>query len=130
MVPHPDVFARERAYEPFLRLCNSVMLTTRQVADHWRLHPQSVHNMRQLGTGPAFVRIGGSVRYRLSEILAHELYGQDGPLTLERVSLALATMPGLKAEMRRRIEEHLKAALGQEIAPAGEICDWSGGSDR
>lgn len=115
MLPLPKEMTEHPALRPLVRLCQSVLLTTEEVAKHWRYAPQSVHNMRRLKSGPAYVKIGGAVRYRLSEIMHHELHGHRGPITLDRVSLALSTMPGPKREMREQIEAHLQKTFGVQL---------------
>lgn len=104
------------AYEPVLRLCSTVLLRANEVAKHYRYDLQHVHNMRARGKGPPWVKLGGegAVRYRLSELLAWEIHGQRGAWTFDRVSLALATMPGMTPEMRRKIEAHLRTVLDGE----------------
>lgn len=39
------------------------MLSTRQVATRLGVHPRTVEAMRAAGTGPAWTRIGGVIRY-------------------------------------------------------------------
>lgn len=116
MLPTLNSLTLDPSYEPFLRLTDGLLLKTEEAARHLRYNIQSMHNMRQLGTGPAFVKLpGGAIRYRHSEILAYELYGHGGGLTLDRVALALATCPGLKPEMRVKIEDHLKSVLCERV---------------
>lgn len=114
---HAEQPAVHPAYEPLLRACHPLLLKSEEIAKHWRYHVQSVHNMRRLGTGPAYLRIGNAVRYRLSEIMRHEIAGHSGPLTMGRISLALATLPGLEPEQRRMIEAHLQATLEGPAGP-------------
>lgn len=112
MLHLPHNLSIDPSYAPFLALSESVLLTTEEVAKHWRLSKQHVHNMRRLGTGPSWLKLAsGSVRYRHSEVLAWELYGHGGGLTLPRISAALATMPGLKPADREKIEAHLNSVL-------------------
>ncbi|WP_068459003.1 helix-turn-helix transcriptional regulator [Hyphomicrobium sulfonivorans] len=112
MLITPHNLSVDPAFRPFLDLIEGVMLRTEEVAAHWRYSVQSVHNMRRLGTGPAFVRLpGGAIRYRLSEIMACELYGHGGGLTLDRVALALASCPDLRPAQRQAIENHLRSVL-------------------
>jgi len=112
MLKAPHNLSLHPSFRPFLDLVEGVMLRTEEVAAHWRYNVQSVHNMRRLGTGPAFVRLrGGAIRYRLSEILACELYGHGGGLTMDRVALALASCPDLRQPQRDAIEAHLRSVL-------------------
>lgn len=104
MLPAP----RSELFAPLLSLADAVLLTTAEVAKHLRYSEQHLHNMRRTGTGIAWLKLpGGAVRYHLSEVLAWQLHGQCGIVTLERVSAALGTMPGLKPEARAAIDAHL-----------------------
>lgn len=112
MLAVPHKLVADETYRPFLALTDALYLTTEEVARHWRYNTQSVSNMRRAGTGPAFVKLpGGAIRYRHSEVIAHELYGHGGGLTLDRVAAALATVPGLPLVVRDSIEAHLRAVL-------------------
>ena len=46
----------------------SDMLTTQEVADRIRVHPVTLARWRAAGTGPAFVRVGRSIRYPAAEL--------------------------------------------------------------
>jgi len=112
----PHNLSVDPSFAPFLALTESALLKTDELAKHWRYTEQHLHNMRRLRTGPAWLKLpGGAVRYRLSDILAYELYGHGGGLTLDRVALALATCPGLKPAQREAIEQHLKSVLCERV---------------
>jgi hypothetical protein len=117
MIAAPHNLAVDPAFRPFLDLLEAQFLLSDELARRWRYHPQSVHNMRRLGTGPAFVKLpGGAIRYRVSEVLAYELYGHGGGLTMDRVAVALATCPGLAPAARDKIESHLRSVLCVKVA--------------
>lgn len=64
--------------------------------------------MRRVKRGLPFVKLpGGAVRYPLSELLAWQLHSRCETITLERIAIVLATMPGLKPEARAAILAHL-----------------------
>jgi predicted DNA-binding transcriptional regulator AlpA len=116
VLPVPHTLSLDPSYEPFLRLTDGLLLRTEEVAKHLRYGVQSLHNMRRARTGPAWVKLpGGAIRYRHSEILAYELYGHGGGLTLDRVAVALATCPDLKPAQREKIEAHLKRVLCERV---------------
>lgn len=50
----------------------SIFLSEKEVAARWKFHPGSLSNMRSEGRGPRYAKIGNTVRYRLSDIVAHE----------------------------------------------------------
>jgi predicted site-specific integrase-resolvase len=47
-------------------------LHTVEVADRWKISPRTLERWRWLGIGPAYVRVGGRVIYRLDVIEAYE----------------------------------------------------------
>ncbi|MEX2519631.1 MAG: helix-turn-helix domain-containing protein [Paracoccaceae bacterium] len=49
-----------------------LFLREHELARRWRKSTRSLQRWRVDGTGPAFVRIGGSIRYRLDDVLAYE----------------------------------------------------------
>ena len=48
------------------------LLTSAELAERWGVHPRHPANLRLAGRGPAYVRLGSNVRYRLSEVIRHE----------------------------------------------------------
>jgi excisionase family DNA binding protein len=46
----------------------SQLLTTAEAATYMRLKPQTLAKWRSHGKGPDFVRMGGNVYYRLTEL--------------------------------------------------------------
>lgn len=49
-----------------------VFLRERDLAHRWQKSVRSLQRWRLEGAGPAFVRIGGSVRYRMSDVCTYE----------------------------------------------------------
>lgn len=47
-------------------------MTQSELADRWRISPRSLEKWRTLGRGPAYVKIGGRVRYLLEDVLDYE----------------------------------------------------------
>jgi predicted site-specific integrase-resolvase len=47
-------------------------LTQKEVARRWCLSPRTLERWRWLGQGPAFLKLGGRVAYRLEDIEAFE----------------------------------------------------------
>lgn len=43
-----------------------------ELARRWQMSPRSLEKWRTLGLGPAYLKIGGRVRYRLEDVLAYE----------------------------------------------------------
>jgi predicted DNA-binding transcriptional regulator AlpA len=46
----------------------TLLLTTTQVAEILQLHPVTLKKLRGKGGGPAFVKIGHSIRYRADDV--------------------------------------------------------------
>jgi len=49
-----------------------VFLTTDQLADRWQISPLTLQSWRVRRLPPIYVKIGGLVRYKMSDILEHE----------------------------------------------------------
>lgn len=47
-------------------------LRQRELAARWRVSERALERWRWTGKGPAYVKIGGAVRYRLSDIEEYE----------------------------------------------------------
>ena len=48
------------------------MLTPAQLAERWSVQVGSLANMRSQGRGPAYLRLGASVRYLVNDVSAYE----------------------------------------------------------
>lgn len=51
---------------------DTTMLTTAELANRWRTSVGRLSNDRCAGRGPAYVRIGASIRYPLFEVIEYE----------------------------------------------------------
>jgi hypothetical protein len=51
---------------------HSEALLEQEVAARWRVSIRTVQRLRAQQDGPAFIQIGGSIRYRLEDILDYE----------------------------------------------------------
>lgn len=47
-------------------------LTQRELADRWRISPRTLERWRWVGQGPSYLRIGGSICYRVEDIESFE----------------------------------------------------------
>ena len=47
-------------------------LTHRDLAERWRTSPRTLERWRDLGKGPAWLRLPGRIVYRLEDVLAYE----------------------------------------------------------
>jgi hypothetical protein len=99
-------------FKPFVDLLDGAMVTSRQLAQRWNLSEQTLANDRTAGKNLPFVRLpGGSVRYYVSEIMAAELAGARGPLSIDRVALELAAMAEVSDTLAAAILTRLRLAL-------------------
>lgn len=48
------------------------LLRERELAARWRTSRRTLQRWRAEGHGPAFIQIGGAIRYRLADVLAYE----------------------------------------------------------
>jgi hypothetical protein len=48
------------------------LLHQTELARRWRISPRTLERWRWLGQGPTYLKIGGSVAYRLEDVLAYE----------------------------------------------------------
>jgi predicted site-specific integrase-resolvase len=47
-------------------------LTQFDLADRWRISHRTLERWRSAGVGPAYLKLGGSVSYRLDDVEAYE----------------------------------------------------------
>ena len=47
-------------------------LTQKELARRWTISHRTLERWRWTGQGPAFMKIGGRIMYRLEDVLAHE----------------------------------------------------------
>lgn len=59
---------------------DEVFLTSRELAKRWSCAAKTLANRRSLGEGCTYFRIGGLVRYRLSDVLAFEATSSQSDL--------------------------------------------------
>ncbi len=56
-----------------------------ELARRWRISPRTLERWRWIGEGPAYLKLGGSVAYRLEDVLAYEA-AQPRPAMASRIS--------------------------------------------
>lgn len=108
----PPIVNTIEAYAPLLKLFDPVLVTAGTLAKHWGYTEEHLCNLRKAGRGPPFMKLGtGGIRYRQSEIIAAEVQHTLGPLTVERVCLAIAACETVSPKDRTAIQEHVRAAF-------------------
>lgn len=53
-------------------LASERLLRSSELADRWQLTECTVRKWRSKNIGPEYVKVGGSIRYRLDEVLRYE----------------------------------------------------------
>jgi hypothetical protein len=84
MIHLTDRPAREPARSHIESLCH---LTQLDLARRWRISPRTLERWRWLQQGPAYLRLGGVIAYRLEDVEAYEVAQRREP----SVMLASAT---------------------------------------
>lgn len=108
----PGYTTNVAALRPILALTDAVLLTSKQVGAHLQYSEESLSLMRRKNKGPAWIKLPtGGVRYRMSEVLAWELEHERGPLTIERVTLAVLSCAEVPIEYRAALNDHLAKVL-------------------
>jgi hypothetical protein len=108
----PRKAANVDAYRPLLDLLDSIMLTPAELGAHWRYSDDHLCNLRRAGKGPPWVRLPtGAIRYRASDIMAAEIAGTCGGLTLDQVCLAVSACAEVPLEARAALIAHLTRTL-------------------
>ena len=55
-----------------------IFLNQNELASRWGMSPRTLENWRSTGKGPAYVKIGGQVRYKFEDIKKLEEKSQVG----------------------------------------------------
>lgn len=109
----PAVLTSHEAFAPILAMCRGILLTPAEVGERYGYTEEHLCNLRKAGRGWPFMKLEtGGIRYRLSELLAAELRGTTGPLTLERVEQAVSACDSVPLEHRAAVQKHLRAVFG------------------
>lgn len=100
------------AFQSVLDLLESVLIYPKDLASHWGYTEEHLCTLRRKGLGIPFIRLAtGGIRYRASDIIGSELKGTEGPITLDRVLLAVAACPNLSLGQRADMQNYLRAAF-------------------
>jgi hypothetical protein len=109
--------ARILALEPVLTLLSDALVRSRNLCVRWRLTSSHLANSRRVSRGPPVIRLalGGKrppIRYRVSDIVAAELFGVSGAVSLDLALIAIAACADLPLDTRAALQEHLRSTLG------------------
>ena len=102
-------------YAHIVEALSEVYLTPADLAKRWHVTAAHLGTQRRLRKGPAWVKLGGddtgAVRYRLADVVAHERAGEGGPLSIDRLKKAVASLPDFSETQRAKILAHLLSEL-------------------
>ncbi|MGI9159839.1 MAG: helix-turn-helix transcriptional regulator [Saprospiraceae bacterium] len=104
------------ALRPLMTVLDGYLMTAAEVGEHLRYSTERLAHLRADGRGPPFIKLPtGGVRYQMAEVTAWQLAAECGPLTLDRVALAVAACVSVPAEQRAAIIQHLEASFKPEV---------------
>lgn len=125
MIPlKPRILHRVAAYRPLLEMLADVLLTSDELCGHWRYTPTHLCNIRKHGKVPYIKLASGGIRYRVSEIIAAEIEGTSGPITVEQICLALAACEGLSTKDREIAQAHVRKSFALEVPARRRLVFW------
>ncbi|WP_319825831.1 helix-turn-helix domain-containing protein [Thalassovita sp.] len=65
-----------------------ICFTQKELARRWTISHRTLERWRWTGEGPAFMKIGGRIIYRLEDVLAHEQAQLRQPARCPRARLS------------------------------------------
>lgn len=71
------------------------LLTQAALARRWKVSPRTLERWRWLGRGPQYMKVGGQVRYRFTDVEAYEAE------QLQATGTAKAAQPGAALRLVR-----------------------------
>lgn len=94
---------------------DEMFVTADEVAARYRVAPSTLANQRNLGTGLPWVKIGGRVLYKVSDLAEAEAAGARG-VSAETVKRAvLSTVPGATEDLAAAVWKAIRSeAIGTE----------------
>jgi hypothetical protein len=111
------------AYAPLVNLLKDTLIRPRELAERWRYNDDHLANLRRRKLGVPWLRLPsasgaadkpmGAIRYRLSEIVAAEIDGIGGALSLDRVSLVISSCDFLSDAQRAGVIAKLSSVFAE-----------------
>ena len=49
-----------------------ILLTSKELAERWRIKEQTLRKWRLVGGGPRYICVGRAIRYRMADVEAYE----------------------------------------------------------
>lgn len=91
---------------------DDIYMTTAELAARWRIAPETLANQRARGEGLPYHKPGGSVLYRVADVLEAERARVFG-LSFARIETALRSLPAVDDKLRDKIMLHLRQKLAE-----------------
>lgn len=89
-------------------------LTSHELADYWKMSPQTLTNWRNQKRGPRFTKLAtGAIRYKASTILDYEAARGTG-LSWESLVDAVNGAKGLTDRQKRDLLKHIRQELWRD----------------
>lgn len=108
----PGTINNVECYKPLLDLLEGVYIPASELAARYGYTEVHLCNLRKGNRGWPFVKLeSGGVRYNVADIIAAEIANTHGPLTVERVCLALAACTDLSTTDRAIAQAHVRKAF-------------------
>lgn len=118
-LPISPELTKHECYKPVVSLLQDRLVPPRALAERWSYTEDHLSNLRRANHGLPWIRLPlgpkgtkGGIRYRLSDIVAAEIDGNFGQVTLSQVEIAVASCPALTLDLRAAVQAHLRTALG------------------
>lgn len=89
---------------------DDVYMTTEELSERWRLDKNTLANLRWNGEGPPFVKVTGTVLYKVTDILALEAEKTQG-FRWQDLRAALESFAGLSGVTRKELMMHMKRTM-------------------
>lgn len=95
-----------------LAQAEAIFLVIDELATRWRISEQRLRNMYTDGEGPTVTKLpSGSIRYRLSDVLAAEAMPGGRGFRWSLLRRAMKSFPRLSASLRKALLHHLRMAM-------------------
>lgn len=113
----PVAVTRAEHLRPLADYLRDTLVTPAMLSKRWGYSEDHLANLRRAQKGPPWIRLdtGGSrggIRYRLSDVIAAELEGTRGRVSLEQVRMTISACSEVPPEGRARLIQLLDTIFG------------------
>jgi hypothetical protein len=111
MLHYPSKLKVHPAHRALLDVLEGQYLKPSALARRWQWSEQHLANLRKAGKGPAYVKLGRSVRYSMADAIAWEVTGHCEHVTRDRLALAVSALQGFSLDQIAEIQTQLESLL-------------------